>query len=192
MEEKLIIALVGMKHCGKSSVGKIIAKRLAAPFADTDSLIERVTGKTARALFIEGGPTLMAEAEAAACEEAVQIAKNGGAVVSTGGAFCDNERAVAIMREHSVFCLIDADFEVLYSRILRRARREGEMPAFLRGDDPKEQFSSIFNARMRKYRLIADITVKSLETAPPQNTAAALLNELGKRWPGLAAFARKG
>ena len=192
MEEKLIIALVGMKHCGKSSIGKIIAKRLSLPFADTDALIELAAGKTARELFMEGGSALMSDAEALACEEAVKIAQSRRCVVSTGGAFCDNERAVAILRPMSVFCLIDADFEVLYSRILRRARREGEMPAFLRGDDPKEQFSSIFKARMRKYRLIADITVKSLETAPPQNTAAALLNELGKRWPGLAAFARKG
>ena len=131
----------------------------------------------------------MAEAEAAACEEAVQIAKNGGAVVSTGGAFCDNERAVAIMRERSVFCLIDADFEVLYSRILRRAKREGEMPAFLRGDAPKEQFFSIYEERMQKYRTLAEITVQSVEDAPAQSTAASLLRALKMRYPRLASFA---
>ena len=192
MGEKSIIALIGMKHCGKSSVGKIIAKRLNLPFADTDALIESCAGKTARELFIEGGASLMAKTEAKACEEAVKIAQTRGAVIATGGAFCDNERAVSILRPISVFCLIDADFETLYSRILRRAKREGEMPAFLRGKNPKEQFSSIYMARMQKYRLLADLTAKSLEDAPPQSTAHALLNELRKRYPTLAVFAPNG
>ena len=191
MEEKLIVALVGMKHCGKSSVGKIVARRLELPFADTDELIELAAGKTARQLFVEGGAPLMAEAEALACEEAARMAESGGAVVATGGAFCDNERAVAALREHSVFCLIDASFDALYGRILRRARRDGEMPAFLRGDDPKEQFFSIYKARMQKYRLLADIAVQSREDARPNATAADLLLQLKKRYPRLAAIEPK-
>ena len=191
MEEKMIIALVGMKHCGKSSVGKIVAKMLNLPFADTDALLERAEGKTARELFVEGGAALMAAAEAKACEEAVKIAQGRGAVVSTGGGFCDNERAVSILRDHSIFCLIDADFDALYGRILRRAKRDGEMPAFLRGENPKEQFSSIYMARMQKYRLLADLAVKSIEDAPPRSVADALLRELRERYPRLAALSGK-
>lgn len=175
-----VITLVGMKHCGKSSVGKIIAARLGLPFADTDSLLERTAGKSARELFIEGGAALMAQAETAACDEALKIAKEGG-VISTGGAFCDNSRAVALLRPKSIFCLIDAGFEVLYGRILKSAEEEGEMPAFLRGENPKEEFLSIYRARAEKYRKMADISAESFEGSSPEGTARAILHLLAAR-----------
>ena len=179
MTERKIVALIGMKRCGKSSVGKILAKKLAFPFADTDSLIESRAGKTARQLFLEGGPGLMAEAEAAACSEALGKAERGGLVLSTGGALCENPPAVALLKESCLFCLIEAELDVLYSRILKSAKKEGEMPAYLRGENPKERFSFLYMERMEKYRKMADITVESREETSAEDTADAIIRRLG-------------
>lgn len=189
MEEKRIVALIGMKHCGKSSCGRILAQRLNVPFADTDALIESGTGKTARELFLEGGASLMAEAESAACAKALEMAAGRGGVISTGGAFCENASAVALLRGGCVFCLIEAGLDVLYGRILKSAKEEGEMPAFLRGDSPKERFSSIYKERMEKYRQMADIAVKSGGDARPEVVADAALQKLKALCPGIASLA---
>ena len=129
-----------MKSCGKTSAGEILAGKLALPFADTDALIKSGAGKSARELFLEGGAALLAKAEAKACGEAIRRAEGGGIVLATGGAFCENRRAVALLRPMSIFCLIEADFDTLYRRVLKSAEEEGEMPAFLRVENPKSGF----------------------------------------------------
>lgn len=181
MAEQKIITLIGMKHCGKTSAGEILAKKLALPFADTDALIKDTAGKTARELFLEGGAALMAKAEAEACTEALKRSEGGGIVISTGGAFCENGRAVTLLRPMSIFCLIEADFDVLYRRVLKSAEEEGEMPAFLRGENPKERFYSIYIERMEKYKAMADIAVKSSEESAPEETADAIIRQLAPR-----------
>ncbi len=183
MENVKALALIGIKHCGKTSIGKILAKRLSLPFADTDALIKSVTGKTARELFAEGGAPLMEMAEREACKEALKIAKKGGAIISTGGAFCKNPLAVSLLKEGCVFCLIEANFEVLYSRILKSAKKEGEMPAFLRCENPKERFASICEERMALYRYLAEITVKNNKEGQAEYAASAILRQLEFLYP---------
>ena len=40
----MLIFLVGYMGCGKSTLGRRLARRLGAEFADTDALIERREG----------------------------------------------------------------------------------------------------------------------------------------------------
>ena len=172
MRTEKVIVLIGLKHCGKSAVGKILARRLGFSFVDTDALIETQTGQTARALFLAGGAERMAEAEAEACAEAP------GLVIATGGAFCENPAAVGTLRGEGIFCFLTADFAVLYRRICKSAEEEGEMPAFLRGENPEARFRELYETRGEKYRKIADITVRSTEETDPEQTAEAVLCKL--------------
>lgn len=179
------VVLTGLKHCGKSSAGKILAEKLGCPFYDTDSLIREITGKTARELYAEGGAALMARKETEACEEAVKLCGQytGGAfgpVISTGGAFSENSGAVKTLRRAGLFFYIKADFNDLYARILKSAEQDGEMPAFLRGDDPERQFREIYDSRAKKYGQMADFSVSSDEAHGPEHTAARILEELKK------------
>lgn len=204
---RAVVVLTGLKHCGKSSVGKILAESLGRTFYDTDSLIERMTGKTARQLFIEGGAALMARKEVEVCEEVLRLcaaesfaapfakgtpdsagistAQNAGnpqnrfgPVVSTGGGFSENPAAAEILHRAGVFCYIEADFSTLYARILRSAKKDGEMPAFLRGDDPETRFREIYDARTEKYRRMADIIVTTDEAHEPEHTARLIVQSL--------------
>ena len=45
------IVLMGIKHCGKSTQGRIISKKLSVPFFDTDDVILEMTGKTPRQIY---------------------------------------------------------------------------------------------------------------------------------------------
>ena len=173
------IVLIGWKHCGKSAVGKILARRLGFSFVDTDALIETQTGQTARALFLAGGAERMAEAEAEACAEALRGNTGAaGLVIATGGAFCENPAAVGTLRGEGIFCFLTADIAVLYRRNCKSAEEAGEMPAFLRGENPEARFRELYETRGEKYREIADITVRSTEETDPEQTAEAVLCKL--------------
>ena len=49
------IILLGIKHCGKSTQGKLLAKYFNCPFFDTDDEIEVLTGKSPRQIYTEQG-----------------------------------------------------------------------------------------------------------------------------------------
>ena len=63
------IVLMGIKHCGKSTQGKILAKKLELPFFDTDSLIEEMNGMTCRQIYSEKGEAAFKTAEYQACKK---------------------------------------------------------------------------------------------------------------------------
>lgn len=48
------IVLIGMPGSGKTSIGKILAKRLRMNFCDVDQYIENKEGKTIKQIFIDG------------------------------------------------------------------------------------------------------------------------------------------
>ena len=62
------IILCGIKHCGKSTLGKMLAAALGLDFYDTDDLIYEQTGMDARAIYKSQGKDAFMAAELKACE----------------------------------------------------------------------------------------------------------------------------
>ena len=64
------IILLGIKHCGKSTLGNLLSKQFHCPFFDTDDVITEMTGLSPRQIYQEQGPQAFMEAEA---KEAVSM-----------------------------------------------------------------------------------------------------------------------
>lgn len=75
--------LVGYMGCGKSTLGRKLARRLGVPFLDTDALIEEREGASVADLFRYEGEQRFREVEREVLDRVV--AEAGCAVVSTGG-----------------------------------------------------------------------------------------------------------
>ena len=75
--------LVGYMGCGKSTLGRKLARRLGVGFVDTDALVEEQAGASVADVFRYEGEARFREAEREALERA--IAAGGETVVSTGG-----------------------------------------------------------------------------------------------------------
>jgi len=76
------IILIGMPGCGKTTIGREIASRLARPFVDIDTAIEESAGMTIPEIFSKQGEAFFREAETAAIGA---VAKESGLVIATGG-----------------------------------------------------------------------------------------------------------
>lgn len=169
------IILTGMKHTGKSTIGAQLAKRTGKRFVDTDELIRDGCGKTPRELYDEGGAELMAAKE----YEAVSSLADGmdGLVVATGGALADNPPAFAALKKAGTVVYIDTPFDILFDRVMLSARRDGRLPRFLEGGDPREKFRELFARRSAVYAEMADITLLA-GRKPPQTLIRELLERL--------------
>lgn len=78
-----MLFLVGYMGCGKSTLGRKLARRLGVPFVDTDALVEEREGASVADLFRYEGERRFREVERETLDRV--IAENPIAVVSTGG-----------------------------------------------------------------------------------------------------------
>jgi len=76
------IVLVGLPGSGKTTVGRLVAGRLGAPFVDLDEAIERRAGRTISQLFAEEGEARFRTLER---EEMSRVLAGEPAVVAPGG-----------------------------------------------------------------------------------------------------------
>jgi len=77
------LVLVGMMGSGKTSLGRLLAKRTGWPYADNDELLLQLVGKTPRELLSDNGEAALRESESAALR--MGLATPGPSIVSAAG-----------------------------------------------------------------------------------------------------------
>ena len=93
------IALVGMAGCGKSSIGRLLAKETNKEFVDSDAQIERLAGKTIPEIFAQDGEEEFRRLETQVLSE---LGKRSGLVIATGGGCVTREENYPLLRQHRV------------------------------------------------------------------------------------------
>lgn len=78
-----LVFLIGYMGCGKSTLGRRLARRLGVPFIDTDARVEEREGATVSDLFRYEGEQRFREIEREVLD--ASIAEYPSAVISTGG-----------------------------------------------------------------------------------------------------------
>ncbi len=76
------IYLVGFMGCGKSSLGRRLAKKLEYPFLDLDAEVEKQSGRTIPGLFAEKGEEYFRKLEQEVLHKTTDLSR---AVIATGG-----------------------------------------------------------------------------------------------------------
>lgn len=116
-----IILLVGMMGCGKTSLGRILSKRLNLLFIDSDKEIEEASGCSISDLFATYG-----EKEFRLGEERImaRLLKAGKpCVLSSGGGAFLSEKTQKLAKEYAVSVWIRADVDLLSRRTEGRKHR---------------------------------------------------------------------
>ena len=78
--------LVGFMGCGKTTVGRLLAQRMAWKFVDLDQLIEEAEGRTVAEIFARAGEAAFRRREQDLLRRITQeTPSSGGRVVALGG-----------------------------------------------------------------------------------------------------------
>lgn len=103
-KDKQNIVLTGMPACGKSTIGKKMAKSTGKTFIDTDALIVEKAGKPIPEIFHELGENGFRRIEAEVIEE---IATLGGCIIATGGGAVLNPENILNLKANGRIYYID-------------------------------------------------------------------------------------
>lgn len=109
-KEKRNVVLVGMPGCGKSTIGKEIARVLNMEFLDTDELIREKAGKEIPRIFAEEGEKYFRDLES---DVIFKIAPLQGKVIATGGGAVLREKNVSYLKGNGDIIFLDAPLETL-------------------------------------------------------------------------------
>ncbi len=146
------VVLVGLMGAGKSSVGRLLAERLALPFLDADTEIERAAGASIEEIFAHEGEAIFRSGERRVI---ARLLAGPPAVIATGGgAFMDEATRVAI-RERGISIWLKADLDTLVERTARRNGRP-----LLKQGNPREILARLIDQRYPVYAE-ADLVVET-------------------------------
>src|SRR5690348_13134306 len=169
--------LVGMMGAGKSTVGRLLARRLKLRFFDCDHEIERRCGVKIPLVFeIEGEAGFRArEAETVA-----ELSELPGIVLATGGGAILLEENRRRLAARGTVIYLRARPEDLYSRV----RNDRNRP-LLATADPLRRLRELHAERDPLYASIADVVVDTGKQTV-QALARQLVARLGERWKASA------
>mgnify|MGYP001190959343 CR=1 FL=1 len=117
---KFNITLCGMMGSGKSTLGKILARKIGYNFIDIDKLIEEKTKKSINKIFEEDGENYFREVEE---KITLDILKKHNTVVSLGGGAVINKNISNIIKMNSYNIYLEVNINVLGKRLKKSKNR---------------------------------------------------------------------
>lgn len=139
------LVLGGFMGTGKSTVGALIAQRLARGFYDTDTIVEREAGMSIREIFATAGEPAFRSLEREACKHA---ARQNSSVVSVGGGALLDPDSRSALEQSGIVVLLTCERDVLIER-LRESAQRGERP--LLGEDFAARIGELLKTRAPVY-----------------------------------------
>ena len=140
------IVLMGCKHCGKSTQGKLLAEKLGVNFFDTDEEITKREGKTPSEIITEKGEPAFRDIEASVCAD---LATKNNVIISTGGGAILRNENVVNLKHNGVVFFIDRELE--------KIRPTGDRPL----SNSEDKLKAVYQYRYPIYKACADFIVEN-------------------------------
>ncbi|WP_157202114.1 bifunctional shikimate kinase/3-dehydroquinate synthase AroKB [Massilia sp. Root335] len=165
------IFLVGLMGAGKTTIGRLLARRLDLTFIDSDHEIEARTGATIPWIFEIEGEASFRRREADVIRE---LTSQNGIVLATGGGAVLNPASRALLAERGTVIYLRASV----SSILQRTAHDKNRP-LLQTADPRRKLEDLTEQREPLYREIADIVI---DTGRPnvQSMVQTILDQIAE------------
>lgn len=145
------IVLIGFMGCGKTSVGKILARQINKKFMDVDKLIELEEKSSVLEIFENDGEEHFRSLEQKCMN---QLMQSTGQVISTGGGL----PIYSSISEKSLIIYVETEFDVILNRLSVKER--DKRPLFY--DEAKAK--ALFNERIHTYKEVSNFTIDATQS----------------------------
>lgn len=116
-----VIALLGLRGAGKTTIGKRLGRRLRIPFVELDRRVEEAAGLSLDEIFALHGQDYYRRLEREALETV--LAQGRPTVVATGGGIVTSRETYALLRREAVTVWLRADAEDHWNRVVQQGDR---------------------------------------------------------------------
>jgi len=145
------IVLCGFMGCGKTTVGRIVARTLGRRFIDSDNYIENKFQMKISQIFEKYGETHFRESEHDAI---LELSKLNEIVIATGGGVVLNSDNVKALKTTGYIFYIEITSQI----VLERLKNDTSRPLLMK-DDKEKAIAGIMEKRSPIYSSAADFKI---------------------------------
>jgi shikimate kinase len=149
------IALIGLRGTGKTTVGKLLAERLAWSFTDADVELETRVGKSIKRMFAEDGEPFFRDREA---EVVADLCQKDLTVIATGGGAILRPETRMLLKKSCVVFWLSASVETMADRIFSDHTTQDRRPN-LTAQGGIEEIRQLLTVRKAFYQETAHHTI---------------------------------
>lgn len=164
------IILIGFMGVGKTTIGKIIAKKLKLNFVDMDNYIEKREGKSISKIFEEYGEQHFRELES---ESLKDLIKSDNIVISTGGGIVTTKENSEILKKEKIVIFLDGNTQTILNHLSKEIDKR---PLLSNSNNVEDTISNLLNQRYEKYNSICDIKIDINEKNIEEVVSQILVN----------------
>ncbi len=156
------IALIGLRGGGKSTLGRLLAEKLGAPFIELDREVERLNGTNLSEIFEMFGQETFRRMERLALEQVLQ--RFDRFVLATGGSVVTEPATFELLISSCLTIWVRADPDEHMQRVVE----QGDLRPIAENSRAMDDLVSILKSRELLYAR-ADITLQTAHKAPGQS-----------------------
>ena len=142
------IVLIGMPASGKSTIGKLLAKKMNYEYYDADRYLERKENVKISTLFSEKGEEYFRNLETKYLKE---LSQKNGIIISTGGGAVKREKNMQILGEKGIIVFLNRKIEDI-------AKENHEARPLLQNID---NIYKLYDERIELYKRYSDIIIEN-------------------------------
>ena len=167
---------------GKTAVGMAMARRLDAPFLDSDDEIVQASGHAITDIFDRYGEPFFRARES---EVIGRLLRGRPAILSTGGGAFLAKANRDMIHELGLSVWLKVDLEILWQRVRHKNTRP-----LLRTANPRDTLEQLLAARLPAYAC-ADLTVEGAAEITPDEMAQRVIAAILQR-PDVLTLGQNG
>ena len=154
------IVLIGMRGCGKTTVGRLLAEQIGKQFVEMDKLIEQRAGLSIPEIVDRYGWEIFRDLE----EEITRdVAILDNIVNATGGGVVTKRQNIRELKKKGKLVWLKASTDTLLGRIFDDQARPS-----LTGKPQREDMEAVFVERRPTYERVADIIIDTENKTPEE------------------------
>jgi len=154
------IVLIGMRGSGKTTIGKLLAKRLGKQFIEMDELIVQKVGHSIPEIVNRYGWEKFRDVEQEITRE---VARWDNVVNATGGGVVTREENIRQLKKKGKLVWLKANTDTL----LRRVGNDQSRPS-LTGKSQREDMEAVLADRSPIYEQVADFIIDTEDKMPEE------------------------
>ncbi|NOX32527.1 MAG: shikimate kinase AroL [Deltaproteobacteria bacterium] len=158
------IFFIGYRCTGKTSIGKILARRINFDFIDTDRIIEQNTKSSILKIVEEHGWKKFRQIEK---KMLFNTKNNTNTVIATGGGIITDPENREFLKKNGLVVWLDADIKTIMQRFDQDSKTKESRPALTNKNFLKET-REIVSQRRPMYEKTAEIRIDTSFKTPEE------------------------